>query len=412
MQLPDALPRNFGDLAAFARAAWQRFDEDRCMQIAGSLAYTTLLALVPLLTVALALITAFPVFGEFTSQVDEWLAENVLPEQVANAITSYLGQFAEQAARLTALGIAVLAVTAVMMMLTIDGALNQIFRVRRARPLMQQMLMYWAVLTLGPILIGASVSMTSYLVSTSLGYARGLPILGEALLRAVPVLLTSAAITLLYLWVPNRRVRVRHALIGGLIAGILFELMKRGFALYIARFPTYTLIYGAFAAIPIFLVWLYLSWVVVLFGAAVTALIPGYQRVERRGSPAGAHFFEALDLLGLLVRAQRAGRVQPLMQLARHLRLAPEQCERLLARMETAGWVARATGDGWVLAREAGAITVGDVYRTFIFDPGPGKYAGVEQRPDTTLAELVQPGPPVEEPERRFELFSLRREQK
>jgi membrane protein len=398
MHLPDALPRNFGELVAFFAAALRRFREDRCLQIAGSLTYTTLLALVPLLTVALALVTAFPVFGDFMGDVDDWLAENVLPENIAGAITTYLAQFAEKAARLTALGIVLLGATALMMMLTIDRALNQIFRVARARPISQRLLTYWAVLTLGPVLMGLSVTMTTYLVSVSLGFARGVPILGEALLRAVPVLLAAVAITLLYLWVPNRRLRLRHALIGGLIAAILFELTKRAFALYVAKFPTYTLVYGAFATIPIFLVWLYLSWVVVLLGAVITALIPGYASRDRRGGAPGQQFYDALAILSQLVAAQRAGETRPLARLVHEMRLAPEQCERLLARMERAGWVARSGGENWLLARESGAITVADVYRLFILDAGAGSAAlaplvaghqeDVAKRMDVTLAAL------------------------
>jgi membrane protein len=380
MQLPDALPRNFGELAAFLRAAYDRFIEDHCLQVAGSLTYTTLLSLVPLITVALALITAFPVFGQFTSGVDDWLTENVLPEQIANAITGYLEQFAGAAARLTAVGIVVLGATSLLTMLTVDQSLNQIFRVFRERSIPQRLLMYWAVLTLGPILMGLSITMTSYLVSQSLGYAKGVPFVGELLLRVVPVLLTSLAFTMLYLWVPNRRVRLSHAVIGGLVAGILFELMKRGFGFYITRFPTYTAIYGAFAAAPIFLIWLYLSWLVVLMGAVVTALIPGYYRSERRGGAAGQQFYDALALLGLLVRAQRAGKVRKLARFAQELKLAPEQCERLLDRMESAGWVAQATGDGWLLAREASSLSAGDVYRLFLL--------GEEAR-DEELAQLV-----------------------
>lgn len=413
MALPDAQPGNFGGLAAFVRAAALRFHEERCLQLAGSLTYTTLLALVPLVTVALALVTAFPVFGAMTGRVDEWLAENVLPEQIANAITGYLGQFSQQAVGLTALGIAVLVVTALMMMLTIDRGLNQIFRVSQPRPLVQRLLIYWAVLTLGPVMIGASISMTSYLVSESLGLVGGLPILGEAILRGAPVVLTSAAMTFLYLVVPNRRVRISHALAGGLIAGIAFELMKRGFVLYVARFPTYTLVYGTFAALPIFLVWMYLSWLAVLIGAAATAIIPGYRRIERRGRPAGVQFYEALDILGALVRAQRRGQVLGLRRLAQSLRVAPEECERLLERMVRFGWVAHAAGEGWVLAREAGSLAVGDVYRTFVFDPQAGaeRNAGVEEKGAVPLSRLFEDDKGLEEPERpRFELFSFRRE--
>ncbi|MGQ0509451.1 MAG: YihY family inner membrane protein [Betaproteobacteria bacterium] len=373
MQLPDATPRSLGELSRFLVAAYNRMLEDHCLQVAGSLTFTTLLALVPLVTVALALVTAFPVFGAFTNGVDEWLAENVLPEQIATAVTRYLAEFSGAAARLTAVGIVFLAFTALMTMLTIDRAFNQIFRVGRERPVAQRLLTYWAVLTLGPILIGLSVSITSYLVSASLGFAKGVPGAGRLLLGVVPVLLTSVAFTLLYIWVPNRRVRARHALVGGIVAGVLFELMTRGFGFYISRFPTYTAIYGAFAAVPMFLLWMYLSWVVVLLGGTVTALVPGYRFGDRRrGLGAGQHFYDVLALLGELVKAQRAGEVRPLARLAHDLRLLPEQCERLLDRLAGAGWAAAAGGDAWVLVRDAGSLSVADVYRLFVLDARAG----------------------------------------
>jgi membrane protein len=370
MAYAEALPRNFRELYAFLRAAAARFAEDRCLQIAGSLTYTTLLALVPLVTVALAIVTAFPVFSQWTGQLDDWMVENVLPEAIGNAVTSYLAQFSEKAARLTTIGIVVLGATALMLMLTIDRAFNQIFRVTRPRPVVQRLLIYWAVLTVGPLLVGASVSMTSYLVSASLGYARGAPILGEALLKLAPLVLTVAAATLLYLVVPNRRVRIRHALIGGAIAGILFELTKRGFALYIAQIPTYALVYGTFAVVPIFLVWLYLSWLVVIFGATITALLPGYRFLHARRNAPGRRFLEALEVLGRLVAAQRRGATVPLFRLAAEAKLAPESCERLLERMAQLGWVARtAAGERWILAREARELTLADPHREFVFDP-------------------------------------------
>ncbi|MDW8469148.1 MAG: YihY family inner membrane protein [Burkholderiales bacterium] len=373
MPLSDALPRDPGGLVSFLGAAYRRFEEDRCLQTAGSLAFTTLLALVPAVTVALALVTAFPVFGQWTSGLDDWLAENVLPEAIAGAITKYVAQFTSKAARLTAVGLVFLALTALALMLTIERALNGIFRVSRERPLAQRLLAYWAMLTLGPLLMGAGISMTSYLVSASLGWTRGVPGAGAALLRTAPVLLEIAAITLLYLWVPNRRLRLAHALAGGAVAGVLFEAMKHGFAAYIARVPTYSAIYGAFAAVPLFLLWLYLSWVAVLAGAVIAAMLPGYRRRERRGDAAGGQFFDALALLAELARAQRAGETRSLEQLARQRDLAPEQCERLLARMEAAAWVARSSGERWLLARAAEAIAAADVYRLFVLDERAGE---------------------------------------
>ena len=312
MRQSDAIPRNFRELIAFFRAAWTRTYEDRCLQVAGDLTFTTILSIVPLAAVTLALLTAFPVFSQWTGKVDELMVRSLLPEAVGEAVGAYLAQFAAKAAQLTALGLALLVVTSLMLMLTIEHAFNQIFRVSRERPVVQRLLIYWAVLTLAPILIGASLSMTSYLVSTSLGLVQGLPIAGEALLRGAPVLLTCVALTLLYLVVPNRHVRVRHALIGGFIAGILFDLMKRGLALYLAHFPTYTLIYGAFAVAPIFLLWLYFSWVTVMLGASITALLPGYRFSDPRRTAPGRRFFSALEVLAELATAQRTGGAPPL----------------------------------------------------------------------------------------------------
>jgi membrane protein len=368
MRQIDAIPRNFRELIAFFRAAWNRTYEDRCLQVAGDLTYTTLLSIVPLAAVTLALLSAFPVFSQWTGKVDDLIMRDLLPEAAGEAIVAYLRQFAAQAAHLTALGLTLLVVTSLMLMMTIERAFNQIFRVSRERPIAQRALIYWAVLTLGPILIGASLSMTSYLVSTSLGLARGLPIAGEALLRGAPVLLTCVAFTLLYLLVPNRHVRVRHALIGGFIAGILFELMKRSFALYLAHFPTYTLIYGAFAVVPIFLVWLYFSWVTVMLGASITALLPGYRFTDPRRSAPGRRFFSALEVLVGLAAAHRKGGAVPLAALAQQAGLAPESCERLLDRMSELAWVARLPGERWMLARDAGQLTVADVHRIFVFD--------------------------------------------
>lgn len=369
MRHADAIPRNFRELIAFFRAAWTRTYEDRCLQVAGDLTYTTILAIVPLAAVTLALLTAFPVFSQWTGKIDEMMLRHLLPDAIGGAVATYLAQFAEKAAHLTALGIALLAVTSIMLMLTIERAFNQIFRVERERPIVQRLLIYWAVITLAPLLVGASLSMTSYLVSTSLGLAKGAPIAGEALLRGAPVLLSCVALTLLYLVVPNRHVRIRHALIGGFIAGILFELMKRGLALYVAHFPTYTVVYGAFAVIPIFLLWLYFSWVVVMLGASITALLPGYRFTDPRRAAPGRRFFSALEVLTHLAAAQKKGDPLPLTGLALRVSLAPESCERMLERMAQLGWVARTGGERWILARDASQLMVSEVHRAFVFDP-------------------------------------------
>jgi membrane protein len=356
--------RGFGD---FGLAVFWRFYEERGLQTAGSLTYTTLLSLVPLFTVALAVSTAFPVFDDTVGALQEFVLENFLPDaRGIDTIADQITAFTQNAGRLTAIGLSFFFVTAVMLMMTIDVSLNRLFRVQRSRPLVQQVLIYWAVLTLGPVLIGGSLSMTSFAVGASLGWLQ-LGFAADVVLGVLPFIFTCAALTLLYGIVPYRAVKPRDALIGGVVAGIAFELAKRGFAIYLARFPTYTLIYGAFATIPIFLVWLYLSWVVVLAGATLTAMLPAYRLAEGRPLP-GRDFMDALIVLSVLARTQEKGGPMRLAQISNQVRVMPHRCEAVLERAGRLGWTARTDKDGWVLARDADDLRVADLYRAFAFD--------------------------------------------
>jgi len=260
------------DLTALSRALARRLFEERLTQAAGSLTYTTLLSLVPLLTVALALSTAFPAFDRTMAGLQDWVFANFLPDAGLDVVVEQLNMFTESVGRLTAVGVVGIGVTAVMLMLTIDDVINRIFRVERKRPVVQRVTMYWTVLSLGPLLIGTGLSMTSALVVGSLGRVN-LDDVAQVLLRLMPFVLTWFALALLYFVVPNRRVPLRHALVGGFLAGVIFELAKRGLALYFAHFPTYALVYGTFAALLIFLLWVYISWLIVLAGATLTALL-------------------------------------------------------------------------------------------------------------------------------------------
>jgi membrane protein len=357
------------------RTAWEfvvalvnRFREERATQTAGSLTYTTLLALVPLFTVALAISTAFPVFDEWIASLQTFILENVLPDTPAvDVIMEQVNSFTQNAGRLTAIGVAGFALTSVMLMLTVDNALNRIFRVQRRRSMVQNVFVYWAVITLGPLLVGASLSATYLAVRESLG-ALSLDILADALVGVLPFLFTCGALVLLYAVVPARPVEWRHALVGGILAGAAFEIAKRGFALYLLRVPTYTLIYGAFATIPIFLVWLYLSWLVVLTGAILTAMLPAYYAKPERHRVPGEALADALGVLTALARAHAEGRVVSINALARELRMLPDRCESILERAATRGWTARTETDGWVLARDATRIPIADVYRAYVFD--------------------------------------------
>jgi len=262
-------------LLEFFIALAQRLREDRGFETAGALTFTTLLALVPLVAVVLALATPFPAFERAMDALARFAAARLLPEGSA-MVTAQIGAFAEKAGALTSWGLGILAVTALMLMLTVDGALNRIFRAQRRRHLLRRVLVYAVVLTLGPALIGVSLYLTSTMVVNSLGYL-DLDEYRRSVMSLLAFAFTCVALTLVYLVVPYRLVALRHAAVGGLVAGVLFELAKRGFGLYVAKLPTYALVYGAFAIIPLFLLWLYVSWVVVLFGATLTASLPGWR---------------------------------------------------------------------------------------------------------------------------------------
>jgi membrane protein len=356
-------------LGRFLAYLFRRFDQDRCLQIASSLTFTTLLALVPLVTIVLTLMSAFPVFSGLGEHIRAFLLANMLPEKAGQIVSGYIEQFSGRAVRLTALGTGVLAVAAFMLMFTIEHAFNSIWRVSRPRPVAQRILVYWAALTLGPVLIGASLSITSYLVGASLGLTRQTPLAGTAILWLVPFVLTWAAFTLLYYGVPNRTVKPRHALAGGLAAALAFEIMKRSFALYIAQFPSYTLIYGAFAVIPIFLLWIYLSWVVIVIGALIAALAPDFAVLgDASKRSAGTGFGEALAALLVLARAQQGPEVLDLRKIARSASLTVDRAERLLERMAARGWVARSGGERFAMVCDKDRLLVGDVYREFVLD--------------------------------------------
>lgn len=359
----------FSRFAELVRVVVRRFEEDKGLQIASSLTFTTLLSLVPIITVALTLMSAFPVFRGLSGVIEDWIFDNVVPES-ADIIEKYADQFIDNAANLTAVGLVFLAVTAIMMLITIDDAFNNIWRVRRARPMLQRVLIYWALITVGPLLIGASLSLSSWLMSASAGWTQGIPHANVVLIKFSAIALTGVALALLYYAMPNRPVKISDALVGGMLAGVVFELTKHAFGFYITNFPTYKLVYGAFAAVPVFLLWLYISWLVVLLGAVVVAALPEWrqQSVQGRLAP-GSNFVYALQVLKELWQAQQRGAVVTVAQLHSALHIRYERIEAILETMQRATWVNRSMPVGWVLQRNPATIAVAEVYKRFVFDP-------------------------------------------
>ncbi|MET3449093.1 YihY family inner membrane protein [Ralstonia sp. 1138] len=365
---------NAAKLRALARYALRRAGEDRLPQVAGSLTFTTVLSLVPILTVAFALFTAFPMFKSFRADIEGYMFSNLVPGSISRPILTYLNQFSSNAKGLTAAGLIGLVVTSVMTMLTVENALNAIWRVRHRRPLAQRVLVFWALMTFAPVLIGASLSVSSYLVSISAGYVHKLPFGLGVIVSLIPILLSAIAFAMLYVFVPNTNVERRDAFIAGLIAAGAFEIAKRVFGAYVAHIPTYTAVYGAFATLPIFLTWIYVSWLVTLLGATIASTLPiirqGYW--QRRTFP-GSEFFDALGVLLLLYRArEQAPRTVAERDIGRRLQLEADYLVDLLTKLKALHLIGKLQQDRgeahWALLCDAHTTTLRPLYEKLVLN--------------------------------------------
>ncbi len=331
-----------------ARTLKQRFREDHLGLTAGSLTFTTLISLVPLVTVMLAVFSAFPMFATFQGELEKYLMQALVPPNIAKPVLASLTQFAAKAQQLGAAGLAILVITALTLMLTIDRTLNEIWRVRTARPIAQRVLVYWAAATLGPLLLGLSLSVSSYLISASRGFVGALPGGVGLMLLLFELVLQWVGAAALFRYVPNTHVRWAHAWAGGVFVAIGFELAKRALGWYVKSVPTISVVYGAFATVPIFLLWIYVSWLIVLLGAVVAAYAPSLAlRVVRLPDRPGERFALAVAVLRALVQA-RAGDAHGLSvdALAGQIRIDPLQVEPVLEDLAALGWCGRLDEEG------------------------------------------------------------------
>lgn len=297
-------------VANFSRFLWQRFLDDKCFETAGALSYTTLVSLVPLTVAVFAMFSAFPVFQGARTTLVDFVFDNFVPaagETVQKAIQS----FADNASKLTGISILVMLFSALSMMISIEDRLNQIWRVHKARGWGSRLLLYWAALTLGPILVVGGIAVTSYVTALPLlqGAATQIYGIGHSLLSVLPFVVTFLTLWLLYAVVPNCKVSRRDALIGAMLGAVLFEIVRWGFTLFVRHAQTYQQIYGAaLAAIPIFLLWIYLSWVIVILSASIAASVSAFDfHAPKERLPAGAEFLGLLVVLGHFIGAQRSG---------------------------------------------------------------------------------------------------------
>ncbi len=367
-------------LRDFARLLAERFMAVRCFEVAGSLTYTTLLAIVPLVTVTIAFFSHFPAFEELGTALNAFLQINVLPERAGQIVTAYALQFSEKAAQLTLIGTAMLIVTVLLLLHTIEGVFNDIWGVRHSRPVVTRLAVYWVALTLGPMALAGSIFATGQLVATSVAWVGGGRHVGMFTATVVPVTLLGALFSFLYFAVPNHPVRALHALIGGFSAAVAFVLMQRLLGMFIVLSPTYTLVYGTFAALPIFLLWLYLSWAVVLLGAILAATFPAF--FERRqfspGFP-GDRACAAINMLVALAQGQREGLTCPFETLNEQAGITHDQTEALLGEMRDAGWIARTEDERWVLSTHPDRLSLRAVIERFALSPDGWANACAEQ---------------------------------
>lgn len=339
---------------SFSAYAFRRFYRDQCLEAAGSLSYTSLLAIVPLFAVGLSALTAFPVYADARQAISALILRNLVPE-VGEVVDTYVTQFAGAAVQLTAVGVVGLAVTAVLLLATIEWRFNFIWRVPTERPWLGRILGYWAILTLGPLLLGASLSLSSR--ALDLADQAGLGVVLSRIAWLFPFLLSVAAFSSLYLIIPNRTVRWSDGFMGGLVAALLFQLIQMTFGYYVTRFVSYQAIYGAIAALPIFLLWMYLMWAVVMFGAVVAAALPEWRAERFGGRTSGTHTLALALSLAILdgLRVPGGRRVR---ELARRLGIPATMVDDRLTALYEAGYVAPTAGGRWLLARDLNATTV------------------------------------------------------
>ena len=369
----------------FMLFVFQRFMEVRVPQIAASLTYTTLLALVPILTVTLVIVSAFPMFSDLSADFIRFINMMLVPSGV-DVILDYINQFKAKASNLTAIGVIFLMISSLMLVQTIDQTFNRIWRVNTQRPWWMQLLVYWALLTFAPLVLGVSISVWGLMLKSS-RLDVYFPFLADALRIGTSILFNTILLWLLYRLVPNRFVPGRQALIGAVFTAIALELLRSGFAFYIGRFKNYELIYGAFAAIPLFLLWLHMLWLVVLTGAVLTACLSYWQgEAFRRSFDARGRFDDVLKILLLLEEAQHEGKALTVRQLREHVNMGYDELGDLLEKLARHGYVYPGR-QAWVLKMSPENIDLSDLFYLFVYRPPRRQNDHVS----ASVASIMQP---------------------
>ncbi len=375
----------------------QRFAEGRLGQTAGALTFTTTIALVPLITVALAVVTVFPLFDQFQNVLQRWLIESLIPDSISRQVLGYLTQFTNKASRLGVVSFAALMFSALALVFTIDRSLNAIWRVTKPRPWGQRLLLYWAVLTLGPVLVAAGLVTMASVITWSGGSLRSQSPAMKQALDVLEFVLLWGGISALYRFVPNTHVPWRQVLGGSLWTTLVVELSRGLLTWYLANMSTFSLVYGAFATLPILLVWIYMSWVIVLLGAVLVASWPGLAMGHVRDTQApGAPFQLALDTLRELKKAQTGGlHGASLTSLAEGLQADPLQMQQVLEQLQQLDWVGLLNEDApgqaprYVLLIDTQTTHLAPLMSVLLLAQEPGSGGMHRQWQDWVLADVM-----------------------
>jgi membrane protein len=392
------LRRTAAGAAAFALYALRRFSGDGCFAAAGALSYTTLVSLVPLAAIALGSLSVFPIFGPVHDQILALVFKNFVPS-IGEQAAWWFRAFTNSAAQTTAIGVVGIAATGVLLLVTVEDQLNVIWRVTSPRPWGQRVVAYWTLITLGPLLVGLSLSLSTYfeIAARHAGFGQQAFQWIESgwlhgLARAVPALLEFVALTLVYWLIPNCTVRWRDAALGALIATTAIEILKVGFTIYIGAMSYYQTVYGTLAAIPIFLLWMYISWMAVLVGAELAAALPHW-RIDQRiagTSSGGVHLALSLALIVALARAQRSGFALTTAALAAELAVTTTVVDEHMKPLAGAGFAAHTQEGSWVLAWNPDTATLQDLYEALHL-PLPGNWTHrVSQRWQRQIAPAME----------------------
>ncbi|NVJ50197.1 MAG: YihY family inner membrane protein [Gammaproteobacteria bacterium] len=373
-------------LKQFSLFTLSRFAKDRCPSIAAELTVTSLLSLVPLMTVIVALVSLFPQFQTMETEVQSFIIQNLMPES-GETLQRYVNQYVKNTQGLTTIGFIILVITSLMLMRTIDKSFNHIWQVKTKPAPVRVFLVYWAVLTMGPLLLAMSLAVSSYFAS--LPYVSEVVIQQNSTIKQlVPMVMAFVAFSVMFKVVPNRPVKFRHALVSAAITSVLFELAKMGFAVFVKQFSTYQLIFGALASVPLFLIWMQLSWMILLVGAEICHALGVFQPRDNR--QISQPLIVAARILKYLAQAQQnrqAVTLDDLQQMANSVRL--DSLSKAMAQLISSNLVLVMDNESYTLTGDSHDYRLADLVEAGFTDIPSAAALAELARVDAELAEQL-----------------------